>query len=103
MGGTRARLGRRVPGERGEAPPVRKVRAPAGTENGSPDGARARSTGGAAPGVRCTRGAVEKTGGARMTPMKRLEFVIDAVELSAVCDVLEQAGVTGYTVIREVT
>ena len=38
-----------------------------------------------------------------MTPMKRLEFVIDALELSAVCAVLEQAGVTGYTVVREVT
>lgn len=38
-----------------------------------------------------------------MTPMKRLEFVIDALELSAVCAVLEQAGVSGYTVVREVT
>ena len=38
-----------------------------------------------------------------MTPMKRVEIVIDALELSAACVVLDQAGVTGYTVIREVT
>jgi nitrogen regulatory protein PII len=35
--------------------------------------------------------------------MKRVEVVIDAIELSAVCVVLDQAGVSGYTVIREVT
>jgi nitrogen regulatory protein PII len=38
-----------------------------------------------------------------MTPMKRVEVVLDAHELSAVCVVLDQAGVTGYTIIREVT
>ena len=38
-----------------------------------------------------------------MTPMKRVEIVIDAIELSAACLVLDKAGVNGYTVIREVT
>jgi nitrogen regulatory protein PII len=38
-----------------------------------------------------------------MTPMKRLEIVVDALELSNVAVVLDQAGVSGYTVIREVT
>ena len=38
-----------------------------------------------------------------MTPMKRVEIVIDALELSSVCGVLDQAGVSGYTVIRDVT
>ena len=38
-----------------------------------------------------------------MTPMKRVEVVIDALELSTVCSALDQAGVSGYTVIREVT
>ena len=38
-----------------------------------------------------------------MTPMKRVEIVIDALELSAACALLDQAGVPGYTVIREVT
>ena len=38
-----------------------------------------------------------------MTPMKRVEIVIDALELSAACALLDQAGVSGYTVIREVT
>jgi nitrogen regulatory protein PII len=35
--------------------------------------------------------------------MKRVEIVIDALELSSVCAVFDQAGVPGYTVIREVT
>jgi nitrogen regulatory protein PII len=35
--------------------------------------------------------------------MKRVEIVIDALELSAVGQVLDRCGVSGYTVIREVT
>jgi nitrogen regulatory protein PII len=38
-----------------------------------------------------------------MTSMKKVEIVIDALELSAVAEVLDAAGVSGYTVIREVT
>ena len=38
-----------------------------------------------------------------MTPMKRVEIVIDALEMSAVCTALDQVGVSGYTIIREVT
>lgn len=38
-----------------------------------------------------------------MTPMKRVEIVIDALELSAVCAVFDQVGVSGYTLIRQVT
>jgi len=38
-----------------------------------------------------------------MTPMKRVEIVIDALELSAVTALLDQAGVSGYTVTHEVT
>ena len=38
-----------------------------------------------------------------MTPMKRVEIVIDALELSSVYAVLDQSGVPGYTVVRDVT
>ena len=38
-----------------------------------------------------------------MTPMKRVEIVVGAVELSEVSGVLDQAGVPGYTVLRDVT
>ena len=38
-----------------------------------------------------------------MIPMKRLEIVVDALELSHVAEVLDRAGVSGYSVIREVT
>jgi nitrogen regulatory protein PII len=38
-----------------------------------------------------------------MTPMKRLDIVVDALELSNVAAVLDRAGVSGYTIIREVT
>ena len=35
--------------------------------------------------------------------MKRVEIVVGAVELSEVSGVLDQAGVPGYTVLRDVT
>jgi nitrogen regulatory protein PII len=38
-----------------------------------------------------------------MTSMKKVEIVIDAQEVSAVAQVLDATGVSGYTVIREVT
>jgi nitrogen regulatory protein PII len=38
-----------------------------------------------------------------MTSMKKVEIVIDALEVSAVTAVLDKAGVTGYTVVGEVT
>ena len=38
-----------------------------------------------------------------MTPMKRVEIVVGALELSEVSGVLDQAGVPGYTVLRDVT
>jgi nitrogen regulatory protein PII len=38
-----------------------------------------------------------------MIAMKRVEIVVDADELSTVCTILDQAGVSGYTVIPQVT
>jgi nitrogen regulatory protein PII len=38
-----------------------------------------------------------------MTAMKRVEIVTDSLELSAVCNALNLAGVSGYTVLRDVT
>jgi nitrogen regulatory protein PII len=38
-----------------------------------------------------------------MTSMKKLEIVIDSMELSAVTAVLDKVGVPGYTVIDKVT
>ncbi len=36
-----------------------------------------------------------------MKPMKKVEVVIDSIYLSRVLDVLEKAGVSGYTVIKD--
>ncbi len=36
-----------------------------------------------------------------MKPMKKVEVVIDSIYLSRVLEVLEKAGVSGYTVIRD--
>jgi nitrogen regulatory protein PII len=38
-----------------------------------------------------------------MTPMKKVEIVTDALEVSAVAAVLDANGVSGYTVIHDVT
>jgi nitrogen regulatory protein PII len=37
-----------------------------------------------------------------MRPVKRIEIVIDSLELAHLLKALEQAGVSGYTVIRDV-
>ncbi len=37
-----------------------------------------------------------------MKPMKKVEIVIDSVHLSKVLDILEKAGVSGYTVVKDV-
>lgn len=36
-----------------------------------------------------------------MRPIKRIEIVIDSLELHKLLKILEQAGVSGYTVIRD--
>jgi nitrogen regulatory protein PII len=38
-----------------------------------------------------------------MTPVKKIEIVVDALEIDEVLRALDRAGVSGYTVIREVT
>ena len=38
-----------------------------------------------------------------MQPVKRIEIVVDSLELSKVLKLLEKVGVSGYTIIREVT
>ncbi len=38
-----------------------------------------------------------------MQPVKRVEFVVDALEVPNLLRVLEQHGVSGYTIIPEVT
>jgi nitrogen regulatory protein PII len=38
-----------------------------------------------------------------MQPVKRVEIVIDTLELKRVQEILEHVGVSGYTVIRDVT
>ncbi len=37
-----------------------------------------------------------------MQAMKKVEIVVDTVELKIVCVALDRLGVTGYTIIREV-
>ena len=38
-----------------------------------------------------------------MKPVKKIEIVTDSLELRKILQLLEEAGVSGYTVIREVT
>jgi nitrogen regulatory protein PII len=38
-----------------------------------------------------------------MIPVRRIEIIIDALELPEVLKLLEAAGVSGYTVIRDAT
>ncbi|MFN3705737.1 MAG: P-II family nitrogen regulator [Thermoflexales bacterium] len=38
-----------------------------------------------------------------MQPVKRVEFVVDALEVPNLLSLLEQLGLSGYTVIPEVT
>lgn len=38
-----------------------------------------------------------------MMPVKRIEIIIDAFELPAVLKLLDAAGVSGYTVIKDAT
>jgi nitrogen regulatory protein PII len=38
-----------------------------------------------------------------MKPIKKIEIVTDALELQKVVKLLEESGLSGYTVIREVT
>ncbi|HVT44040.1 MAG TPA: P-II family nitrogen regulator [Thermoanaerobaculia bacterium] len=38
-----------------------------------------------------------------MKPIKRVEIVTDSLELKRVLHILDELGVSGYTVIREVT
>ena len=38
-----------------------------------------------------------------MTPVKKLEIVIDRLHLDEVLRILDRAGVSGYTVVRDVT
>lgn len=38
-----------------------------------------------------------------MKTVKRVEIITDALEMREVCRVLEESGVSGYTIIREVT
>lgn len=38
-----------------------------------------------------------------MTPVKKIEIVVDTLEIDEVLRVLDRAGVSGYTVIRDVT
>lgn len=37
-----------------------------------------------------------------MQPMKKVEIVVDSVELKLVCAALDRLDVTGYTIIRQV-
>ncbi len=37
-----------------------------------------------------------------MRPIKRVEIITDALEIERVAQLLEQHGVTGYTIIRDV-
>ena len=38
-----------------------------------------------------------------MMPIKRIEIIIDALELPAVLKLLDAAGVSGYTIIKDAT
>ena len=38
-----------------------------------------------------------------MTPMKKVEIVTDLLELPAIGRALEELGVSGYTIVRDVT
>ena len=38
-----------------------------------------------------------------MMPVKKIEIIIDALELPAVLKLIDAAGVSGYTVIRDAT
>lgn len=38
-----------------------------------------------------------------MTPMKKVEIVTDFLELTAISRALEELGVGGYTIVRDVT
>lgn len=38
-----------------------------------------------------------------MTPMKKVEIVTDLLELTTISRALEELGVSGYTIVRDVT
>ena len=38
-----------------------------------------------------------------MMPVKKIEIIVDALELPAVVKLLEAAGVSGYTIIKDAT
>ena len=38
-----------------------------------------------------------------MTPMKKVEIVTDLLELTTITRALEELGVSGYTIVRDVT